>query len=408
MLRLRSWIARGPLALALAGALAVTATGPSRADAGEAAWTGSWEGAAASGGPSFTDRTVRMVVHTTAGGQQVRLRLTNRYGQRPLAIGAVDVAVRESGARAVPGTHRTVTFGRKGKATVPAGAELVSDPVPFRAEAEQDLLVSVYLPKDTGPSTYHLVASEAAYSSTEGDHTGENGAANYTTETASWYFLDAVDVLDTRTRGTLVAFGDSITDGYSSTPGTNTRWPNVLAHRLSALPGGPRYGVVNAGISGNRVLSDALAGHPETGDSALRRFAHDALAEPRVRAVVLLEGANDIGLSDRPLPAQELINGYKTLIAQAHRANVRIYGGTILPFRGSFYGTPANEAVRQEVNRWILTGGAFDDTIDFASAVADPADPQRLRAAYDSGDHVHPNSAGYEAMGDAVPLAAFS
>ncbi|MFF9808250.1 SGNH/GDSL hydrolase family protein [Streptomyces coeruleorubidus] len=403
------------LALLVSGALA--ASGTAAADAAGQPWVGGWAAGMTAGGPSFSDQTVRMVVHTTVAGQKVRLRLSNKYGSAPLTIGAVNVAVRTSGGSVAARTRHKVTFHGATGAVVPAGGELHSDAVDFTTAADEDLLVSVYFPKRTGPATFHSVARDTSYVSTTGDHTADTDTANYPSTTTSWYFLDGLDVLTPRARGTLVAFGDSITDGFASSPGTDTRWPDDLARRLTAQLGGSRLGVVNAGISGNRLLTDAPAAEPELGVSGSDRFAHDALGAPRVRSVILLEGINDIGNNagpdGKPLTARDLIDGYRALIAKAHAAHVRIYGGTLLPYKnatytntkGGPYYTAAGDAIRQKVNHWILTSHAFDGTIDFAKTVADPTDPLKLRAAYDSGDHLHPNSAGDQAMANAIDLA---
>jgi lysophospholipase L1-like esterase len=397
----------GGAAVALLVAGVVAATGTTRAAAARG-WVGGWEAAVTAGGPAIGDRTVRMVVHTTAAGHEIRLRLTNRYGTEPLVVGAVRVAVRASGADAVPGTGHAVTFDRARGAVVAAGADRVSDPVALTTTPDEDLLVSVYLPAGIGAATVHADAEDTTYLSTPGDHTRDRGTA-YRTKTTSWYLLSGLDVLDPASHGTLVAFGDSVTDGVGSGSGTNARWPDDLARRLGSLPGGSPVTVVDAGIGGNRVLTDAPARQISFGVSALHRFERDALGEPRVTAVVLLEGINDIGNNagphGRPLTLADLVHGYRTLIAEAHAAHVRVYGGTLLPYRGAGYWTPAGEVLREAVNHWILTSGAFDGTIDFAAAVADPAAPQHLRAGYDSGDHLHPDAAGYQAMADAVDLA---
>ncbi|WP_284434808.1 SGNH/GDSL hydrolase family protein [Streptomyces sp. TUS-ST3] len=405
-------------ALLVCGMLAASAT-TAAADAAGQPWTGGWEAGMTAGGPSLSDQTVRMVVHTNVAGQKVRLRLSNAYGSAPLVIGAVNVAVRTSGGSLAARTRHKVTFHGATGAVIPAGSELSSDAVDFTTAADEDLLVSVYLPKTTGPATFHSVARDTSYISRTGDHTADTGTANYPSTTSSWYFLDGLDILSPRARGTLVAFGDSITDGWGSSPGTNTRWPDDLARRLAAQPCGSRLGVVNAGISGNRVLTDAPAAEPELGVSGLDRFTHDALGEPRVRSVILLEGINDIGNNAGPdgkaLTARDLIDGYRALIAKAHAAHVRIYGGTLLPYKdaaytntkGGPYYTAAGDAIRQKVNHWIRTSHAFDGTIDFAKTMADPSDPLKLLPAYDSGDHLHPNSVGDQTMADAIDLAQF-
>jgi lysophospholipase L1-like esterase len=369
-------------------------------------WVGAWQAAMAGGGNAVTNQTIRMVVHLTAGGTDVRVRLSNIYGTTALPIGAVDVAEQQSGGNAVPGTHHTATFGGSTTTSVPAGAEAASDPIPMSVTPEENLLVSVYYPGGGGASSWHYLASDTTYYSASGNFASDDTTANYPASDNSWYYVDGVDVDSTTSTGTLVAFGDSITDGAYSTVGANERWPNFLAQRLEAQSGGPVYGVVDAGIGGNRLLTDT---GDEFGTSALHRFQHDALGEPNVKAVILLEGINDIGTNIGPnggaLTAQDLINGYQTLIAQAHAAGVKIYGGTILPYSGAGYYTAAGETIRETVNNWILTSGAFDGTVDFASALANPSNSQQLNPAYDSGDHLHPNDAGYQAMANAINLA---
>ncbi|MDT0345956.1 SGNH/GDSL hydrolase family protein [Streptomyces litchfieldiae] len=362
------------------------------------------------GGPAFTDQTIRMVVHPSVAGTRPRLRVSNLRGSADLRVGALAVALRASGGAAVPGSHRAVTFADAPSTTIRAGGELLSDPVPIRVERGRDLLVSIHLPDATGPSTQHRHAYETTYLTPpgSGDHTADAGAGDYTATTGSWYYLAGLSVVPATaaTTGTLVAFGDSITDGTLSTPGTNRRWPDLLADRLAAEPGGQRLGVVNAGIFANRMLSerDETSGRP-----ALERFSHDALGQPGVATVIVLEGINDItagvNAEGLPLAPRDLIDGYRTLIGRAHDAGVRIIGGTLLPNGNHSAG---QNAIRTAVNDWIRTGGEFDAVIDFDRATRDPARPDTLRPAYDSGDGLHPNDAGMRAMADAVDLAALT
>ena len=239
-----------------------------------------------------------------------------------------------------------------------------------------------------------------------------------------WYFLSSVAV---RAHGgdpaAIVALGDSITDGAQTTTDTNRRWPDVLWRRLRAAPGIPDRGMLNLGISGNRLLHDpnppagsAAQGFAALfGESALRRFDRDVLAQPRARYVIVLLGVNDIGHPGTTAPASEavtaddLIGGYRQLIARAHEAGLRVYGGTIMPMKDDTFGfyTPANEQTRQAANHWIRTSGEYDAVIDFDAVTRDPTDPQRLRPAYDSGDHLHPNDAGAAAMATTIPLTLF-
>jgi lysophospholipase L1-like esterase len=369
---------------------------------------GGWTAALAGGGNGVINQTIRMVVHTTVGGSAVRVRLSNLYGANPLPVGAVDVAVQSSGGNAVAGTHHAATFSGSATTTIPAGTEVAGDALDMTVTPEENLLVSVYYPGNAGASSWHYLASDTTYYSASGNFAADDTTANYPASDGAWYYVDGLDVESTTAQGTLVAFGDSITDGAGSTPAANSRWPNDLARRLQAQSGGPAFGVVDAGIGGNRLLTDT---GDQFGTSALHRFAHDALGQPGVKAVILLEGINDIGVNLGPngaLTAQDLINGYQTLIQQAHAADVKIYGATILPFAGAGTYTSGGESIRETVNQWILTGGAFDGAFDLSSAMANPASPLQLNPAYDSGDHLHPNDAGYQAMANAVDLTKLS
>ncbi|WP_394840950.1 SGNH/GDSL hydrolase family protein [Pendulispora brunnea] len=355
------------------------------------------------GGPTLGNQTIRMVAHANAAGSQVRIRLSNLRGTTPLAVGAVSIAAQSDGATPVAGTLRTVTFSQAKTFSIPAGADVVSDPIPMSVAAEQNVLVSVYLPQGSPSPCWHSDAFDRTWLSAAGDHTGDIGNGNYTQSTTSWYYLAGLDVIPSEARGTVVAFGDSITDGYSTPTSAYQRWPDAFARRLAE----DRHpmGVVDAGIGGNKVLTDAPN---NLGIAALKRFGHDALEQPGVRTVILMEGINDIGNdagpNGGPLTAQDLINGYKALIDQAHRAGVRILGGTMLPFKGAGYYNDAREAIRQAANQWIRTGGAFDGVVDFDAATRDPSNPAALHPKYDCGDHLHPNRIGMQAMANAVDL----
>jgi lysophospholipase L1-like esterase len=355
------------------------------------------------GGPDFTDQTIRMVVHTTVGGSSVRLKLSNLRSTTPLSVGAMDVALQSDKATAVAGSHHSVTFSHAKTVTIPAGAEVFSDPVPITVAPQSSLLVSLYLPRATSSATWHSDAFDTTYLSKPGNHTAEDEDGNYITATTSWYYLSGMDVVAPAARGTVVAFGDSITDGYNTPGGAYHTWPDDLARRLG---GGHPLGVVNAGLGGNRVLTDVP--NIWQGVSAIKRFAHDVLGQPGVRDVILMEGINDIGNNagpnGGPLTAQDLIGGYQNLIAQAHTAGVRIIGGTILPDFGAGYYSASAEAIRQAANTWIRTSGAFDGVVDFDKAVQDPSNPAALNPAFDSGDHLHPNEAGMQALANAIDL----
>jgi lysophospholipase L1-like esterase len=371
-----------------------------------AAAVGTWSAGLEQNGRSFSNQTIRMVTHTTVAGSQVRVRLSNLYGTAPLSIGAVDIAVQNSNGTAVPGTHHAVTFAGSAGASIAAGADLASDTVAISVNADQDLLVSIYLPTTTGPSTWHQDAQDTTYLSTAGNHVGDDSTANYpaSSNTGSWFFLAGLDVLSPTATGTVVAIGDSITDGARSTVGGNTRWPDDLARRLNAASGGTTRGVIDVGIGSNRVLTDADSTNP----SLLKRFSHDALGQPGVKDIILLEGINDIGnnagTGGGAVTAQQLETGYQTLINQAHAQGVKIYGATILPYQGAGYYTSNGESIREAVNQWIRTSGAFDAVIDMDAAMRSSSNPLALNPAYDSGDHLHPNDNGYQAMANAVDL----
>jgi lysophospholipase L1-like esterase len=395
----------------------MAASRPAAARSGANGWITSWGASPQVAGldtlaaRGFRDQTIRQVIFASAGGDQVRLELTNVYGTTPLHVGRVTVAQadpRNPDAAVALGTIHPVTFGGAASVVIPAGAQVLSDPVAMRVEPLEDLTVSVYLPDRTGPATMHFDAQQPNWVSVPGDHTADRGAAAYTTSTLSWYYVSGLVVRSADMIGTVVTFGDSITDGVGSTTGADARWPNDLARRLDAL-GGPALSVDDEGIGGNRLLG----GSGCCGASAQARFTRDALDQPGVKDVILLEGINDIGIGmahprlEKGVTVARIIAAYQRLIAEAHARNVRIFGATILPYQGAGYFTAAGETIREQVNEWIRTSRAFDGVIDFEKAVRDPKNPSRVLAAFDSGDHLHPGDAGYKAMGAAVDLALF-
>jgi len=359
------------------------------------------------GGPNFNNQTIRMVVHTSIGGNSLRVKLSNLRSTTPLSVGAVDIAEQGSLATAVPGTHHPVTYAHAKAFTIPTGAEVLSDPVQMTVGADQSLLVSIYLSQATTSATWHSDAFDTSYLSLPGNHARDDGDGNYIAATTSWYYLSGVDLVSTQAAGTVVAFGDSITDGYNTPTSAYATWPEDLARRLG---GAHPLGVVNAGLGGNRVLTDVP--NIWQGISAIKRFGHDALSQPGVRDVILLEGINDIGNNagpnGAPLTVADLIDGYRNLIGQAHAAGVRIIGATMLPDFGNGYYTDSAESIRQAANDWIRTGGAFDGVIDFDQVMRDPANPVALKPGFDAGDHIHPNAAGMQAMANAVDLQLLS
>jgi lysophospholipase L1-like esterase len=312
---------------------------------------------------------------------------------------------------------RQLQFNGQTTVTIPVGAEVVSDPVQLTVQPLADLAVSVYVSSMTGPATFHATAIQDSFvtKAGAGDFATSESAADYqTTPVTCWLFADGVDVPGSaRVTGSVVAFGDSITDGFQSDINANDRWPNVLARRLDAI-GGSTLSVVDEGISGNQVLSDSAF----AGVSALNRLTRDVLDQPGAKVVILLEGINDIGFTDLgprfspnpPATAQRIEDGYKQIVAAVHAHGMRIYIGTLTPFltlpvATSGYQDAAGEVIREQVNDWILTQQhVFDGVINFAAATADPTDPQTFNPVYDSGDHLHPNDVGYNVMGDLIPL----
>lgn len=378
-------------------------------------WAGTW--GAGPGGPplpaatqTFTDQTLRLIVHTSIGGNRVRIRLSNEMGSTPLRIGAAHVAVRAGGSGIAPGTDRALTFSGHAGITIPPGAPALSDPVELAVAPLSDLAVSVYLPGSTAATTIHGTASQTTYVSLPGDFTG---AATLPTDHTilSWPFLTEVDV--DSSAAAIVTLGDSITDGTRSTPDTNNRWPDWLARRLQTVRDpvlgiNARLGVVNRGISGNRLLSNPPEGSL-AGRSTQERFDRDVLATAGVRYMTLMIGINDIGNStpESPVTADDIIAGYRQLIGRAHVKGIAVYGATLTPFEGARYYSAEKELVRQAVNNWIRSNDEFDGVIDFDLVTRDPGHPGRLLPGYDSGDHLHPNDLGYQAMGNAVPLTLF-
>jgi lysophospholipase L1-like esterase len=353
-----------------------------------------------------TGQTLRQIVHTTAAGSQLRVVVSNVFGTAPMTIGAAHVALRDKASAIVPASGRALAFNGRGSVTIPAGAAVVSDAAAIAVPAAVDLAVDLYLPGTTNtpsPTTMHAAAHQTNYVSEAGDFTGKT-VLPVSATTESWFGMSQIDVLAQAGLETIVAFGDSITDGSRSTTDANGRWPDILAGRLAArhMP----FAVANAGIGGNRLLSD---GAPLSGVNALARFDRDVLDVAGVTHAVVLEGINDIGNARGAAAptADDLIAAHAQLVERAHLRGIRILGATLTPFEGANYYTESGEAKRQAINAWIRTARAYDGVVDFDAAARDPEHPGRLLAAYDSGDHLHPNDAGYKAMGDAVDLALF-
>lgn len=349
--------------------------------------------------PTLNAQTLRLIARTSIGGDHARIHLSNEYGDRPLVIGSAHIAVRDTGAAIVAGSDHALTFGGKTGITLRPGAVALSDPVAFDVPKLADLAISLYLADSARLVTRHAAAHQTSYVR-RGNVAGERSFASDTSIT-QWPFLVGVDVTNSAATGVIVTFGNSITDGTASTLDANRRWPNVLAERLLRA-GEPMKGVVNHGIGGNRVLSFGA------GPSALARFDRDVLMTPGVTHIVLLEGINDIGASARDgVTAEDIIQAYRQLIDRAHDRGVMIVGATLTPAAPRTPYTAELEAKRVAVNTFIRASGMFDGVIDFDAATRDPAHPTQFLPAYDSGDHLHPNDAGYKAMGEAIDLALF-
>jgi len=379
-------------------------------------WVTTWMTAnAASDKPvTFSNQTLREIVHTTIGGSAVRLRLSNTFGTEAIRLDSVFIGIQKERALLVPDSNQTVRFGGSPSISIPQGAEVLSDPIALGVGSEQNVAISLFIAGDSGPATLHGSAFQTNYISKKGNFAAEEGESHFEKTTTSWFFLSALEVQAfADVKGVVVALGDSITDGAAARTDKNERWTDMLARRF--LAGHNDTAVLNAGIGGNRVLTSS----PCWGQNALARLGRDVLAQAGITAVILFEGTNDIGqpdtrtlennpcLSRTQVSADEIIAGYQQIIARTHARGVKIFGATILPYQGFGAWTERGEAKRVAVNKWIQTSGAFDGVIDFDGAVRDPANAARMAAQFDSGDHLHPGPAGQEAMGKAVDMTLF-
>ncbi|WP_405817115.1 SGNH/GDSL hydrolase family protein [Streptomyces sp. NBC_01390] len=374
------------------------------------AWVGSWSASPVQGEPGtetqgLAGRSLRNVVHTAAGGTSARVTLSNLYGEQPLTIdhASIAVAAAENSAAADAATMRRLTFGGSPSVTVAPGRQIVSDAVRVAVPRDSDVLVTTYVALPSGPVTYHPRSRQISYAAV-GDRTEDPHATAYTERIEAWRYVTALDVLSNQANGTIVALGDSLTAGSTSTVGANSRWTDILADRLHAAAEAgadvPRYSVVNQGIGGNRVLRPGGRGTPAPNASGLTRFGRDALGRTNVKAVVIDLGVNDIlrARDPRDLNASTIVAGLRELVAEAHGRGLTVVGATLMPF-GGFHGYSAStEALRQAVNAEIRGGRVFDAYADFDKALRDPYDPRRFRAEYDSGDHLHPSDKGYARM----------
>src|SRR5277367_535886 len=382
------------------------------AQGANANWVGTWAASPIgsvvnSGQPGPANSTYRSIVHISIGGPSVRVQLTNEFGTEALKVGAADIATSSGGGSIQPGSDHALTFNGKPIVEIPAGALVLSDPVAMPATPLSDLVVSIYLPDQQirnttchtgGHSTNYVLRGNASAAPT----------ADNSSPITSWCFVKGIDVSTNAAdhAAAIVTFGDSITDGAQSTYDMNRRWPDVLAARLQADKKTAHLSVLNQGIGGNRVLHDGY------GPSALARFDRDVIAQSGAKYLIILEGINDIGrlhnYPDSGLTAADLISALNQMIVRAHAHGIAVIGCTLTPYHGAGYYTENGEAIRKAVNDWIRNGGAFDGVADLEAAVRDPNHPDTFLPANGPGDHLHPNDAGYKAMGDAIDLKLFT
>lgn len=376
-------------------------------------WIGTWAtapmAAPNNNGEFAQDSTLREIVHVSVGGPRLRIVLSNEFGTASLTVGAAQVAPSTGNGSIQPGSGVPVTFGGHPGIVIPAGALVVSDPVALKLPALSDLAVSLFLPGQTVDTITHHSFADATNYEANGDETAA-AALTDPHELSSWQFLKGVDV-EAPAKGehaSIVAFGDSITDGAHSSRDANARWPDVLARRLEADKATAGLGVLNEGIGGNRILHDG------TGPNSLARFDRDVIAQAGVKFVIVLEGINDIGGSQNPehphdpVTSDDLIAGMEQMAVRAHIHGIKVIGATLTPYVGAKYQSPTGEQMRQAVNQWIRTTKELDGVIDFDKATRDASNPGVFLPAYDSGDHLHPGDAGYKAMGDAIDLKLFA
>ncbi len=379
-------------------------------------WIGTWA-ASPEAQPNTTPvagtdgTTFRDIVHTSIGGNSVRVILTNEFGLEPLTVSAATIAISTGNGAIEPSAAKSLSFGGQASVMIPAGALMVSDPVELKLPVAADVAVSLFLPAQTiSQSTVHSYALQTNYKAV-GNVIDARTLPN-PTQVSSWYFIKGVAVETdgkSTASGVVVALGDSITDGAASKPNKNGRWPDILARRIQADKALSGMGVLNAGINGNRLLRDG-----DGGESALRRFDRDVLAQAGVKYLIVLEGINDIGHiisaspSDPADTAQSLIRALEQIAVRAHAHGIKVIGATITPYENCKYASPEGEKMRIAINEWIRSSKSLDGVADFDRITRDPSHPTRFLPAYDSGDHLHPNEAGLRAMAEGVDLGLFA
>lgn len=396
-----AWSWTSVIAVSLCLAFAASAPGQRAAASPSASsWTGTWAIAQVpdKSGKTFTDQTLRQIVHTSIGGERIRLKMSNVFGTQPLRIEDVHVALRRSGSSIDVSSDRQLRFDGSAKVVIPAGATVLSDPVPFEVSTLSDVAISMYLPGTTGPASFHGSAHQTSYIQA-GDASSAPQMKDADTS-KSVYFLAGLDVEAPALRGAVVTLGASITEGYSAADDSDRRWPDQLARRLASA--GIAIGVLNLGISGNRLLVNG------SGESAENRFERDVIQQTNVRWVIFSDDPiNDLG--SQPSPSGEaLIAALRRLIARAHERKIRFICSTLTPFEGIKAWTPGVEEERQKVNDFIRSEhSGCDGIVEQDAATHDPAHPTQYLAIYDHGDHLHPNDAGHTAIANSIDLTIF-
>ncbi|WP_172370024.1 SGNH/GDSL hydrolase family protein [Sporosarcina jiandibaonis] len=368
------------------------------------AWTASLQAPFEDGISSegFEDQTLRFIVQPHIDGEKIRIRLSNAFGTDPLTIDEVYVASSKNGADTVQGTDRRLTFENDEKVTIPPGEKVFSDPIEFKVSNEEVLAISIYVHDKTGPASWHPRSIQTSFISS-GNHAAESDASVFGKEVEAWFWLDGVDVIpDSAVNGAVAAVGSSIANGNYSTLNKNRRWPDFLANRFNEENSEVKMSVLNAGVSANQLLNSP----PEKGEHVLARLDRDVFSQSGLTALILHAGLNDIRHHPE-YSAEKIVGRMREVINAAHEEGLKIYGATLTPFKGSGMYTEKGERTRQEVNSWIRTSEEFDGVIDFDKALRDPDEPVRLLYKFDSGDHLHPNDAGYEKMADSIDLTMF-
>lgn len=358
--------------------------------------------------PGFANATLRQKLRISIGGDQVRVRFSNEFGNAPLTLEAAQVALAAGEGAIRAGTSRALTFHAGAAVTIQPGATVISDPVALSLAPLADVAITIVTKSAPSDVTGHPGSRTTSYFAHDGPAPDVSDLSSGK-HADHWYFITGIDVMTSQPAAAIAILGDSITDGRGSTTNGNDRWPDILSRRLRTNPATTDVAVLNQGVGGGRVLRDGL------GVSALRRFDRDVIAQPGVRWLIILEGVNDIGTAvgarvqgEIVTPAAELIAAYEQMILRAHDHGICVYGATIMPFAGfKSYDTSASEADRQVVNTWIRTVGHFDSVIDFDAVARDPANPAQLSAAVDGGDHLHLSAAGYKIIAESIDLSLF-